>query len=264
MKTASKDGTQIAYDKTGKGPALIIINGALSYRQNGSTKALVKLLAEHFTVYDYDRRGRGESTDTAPYAVRRETEDLAAVAAVTGEEPFVCAFSSGCAVVLHAIDHGQKFRKIVLYEPPFVALQPQEELPVAEVKKKLGDLLAAGKRSKAVSYFLRKVVGMPALIVFLFRWLNRSAWKKNESIAHTLMYDLDVMGNLAFPAGLAADNVAPVLVVGGEKSPVQLANAVRNVAKQVPHAQTLFLKDQKHNVSVEVLTPELLRFYIGK
>jgi pimeloyl-ACP methyl ester carboxylesterase len=260
MKLTSKDGTQIAYDKTGSGPALIIVNGAFSYRDNGNTKPLVKLLSSHFTVYDYDRRGRGESSDTQPYSVSREVEDLQAIAAITGEVPYVCGFSSGCAVILNAVNHGQTFRKIVLYEPPYVAITKADRLPHEEIKKEIESLLAAGKRTKVVSYFLRKVVGVPGLFILLFRLTKRAGWKKNERVAHTLLYDLELMGNLSFPPGLAAENRAPVLVIGGEKSPERLANGVKNVAKHVPHAEARFLKGQTHNVSVEVIAPELIRF----
>lgn len=261
MKTTSKDGTQIAYDKTGKGPALILVCGGFAYRQNGNTQELAKLLANHFTVYDYDRRGRGESGDNPPYHVDREIEDLQAIAEATGETPFVCAFSSGCGLVLQAVHQGQKFKKIALYEPPYVAIQKEDELPVQAIKNTIKGFLAQDKRRKAVNYFLRRVVGVPALFVFFFQFLNPSGWKKNEGVAHTLLYDLDIMGNLSFPKGLAAENLAPVLVMGGEKSPQRLANGVKNVAKHVPHTQTVFLPGQTHNVSMQVLAPELIQFF---
>lgn len=261
MKLTSKDGTQIAYSKTGSGPALIIVNGAFSYRDNGSTRQLVQLLAPHFTVYDYDRRGRGESGDTPPYTVTKETEDLKALVAATGEEPYVCGFSSGCGVVLHTVHEGQRFKKIALYEPPYLATTKADELPEAEIKKQLQTLIAAGKRTEAAGYFLKRVVGVPQLFILFFRLFKRAGWKKNERVAHTLVYDLEVMGNLSFPAGLAAANRSPVLVIGGEKSPEKLANGVKNVAKHVPHAETRFLKGQTHNVAVEVLVPELIRFF---
>jgi pimeloyl-ACP methyl ester carboxylesterase len=220
----------------------------------------VKLLSGHFTVYDYDRRGRGESGDAETYSVSREVEDLKAIAAITGEVPYVCGFSSGCGVILHTMQQGQAFRKIVLYEPPYVAITKADELPHEAIRKEIQSLLAAGKRAKAVSYFLRKVVGVPGLFVLLFRFTKREGWKKNERVAHTLIYDLDLMGNLTFPVGLAAENRSPVLVMGGEKSPKRLADGVRNVAKHVPFAEARFLKGQTHNVSVEVIAPELIRF----
>lgn len=261
MKITSKDGTHIAYDKTGKGPALILVDGAFAYRENGGTKELAQLLADQFTVYDYDRRGRGESTDSKPYAVAREIEDLKALTEACGEIPFVCAFSSGCGLVLHSLQQGLNFRKIVLYEPPYVAITEQDKLPWKEMKAEIEKLLAKGKRGKAVKYFLSKVVRVPGLFVFLFRFFNRAGWKKNEGVAHTLPYDLEVMGDLSFPPGLAAGNHTPVLVIGGEKSPERLSNAVKNAAKNIPYSETLFLKDQTHSVSMKVLAPELLRFF---
>ncbi|MBA3679865.1 MAG: alpha/beta hydrolase [Bacteroidetes bacterium] len=261
MKITSKDGTQIAYDKTGNGPALIIVDGAFGYRQNGNTRELVKLLADHFTVYDYDRRGRGESTDTQPYSVDREIEDLNALVEASGESPFVCGFSSGCGLVLQTVDQGRKFKKIALYEPPYVAIHKEDKLPVKEVIKTIEDLISRGKKTTAVNYFLKKVVCIPGILLFFIRLFNPSGWKKNESIAHTLLYDLAVMGDLRFPQGLASNNLSPVLAIGGEKSPERLTNGVKNVAKHVPNSETLFLKGQTHNVSMKAIAPELIRFF---
>lgn len=262
MKVTSKDGTQIAYSKTGTGPALILVDGGFAYRDNGNTQELARLLSTHFTVYDYDRRGRGESTDNQPYSVDREVEDLNALIEATGEAPFICAFSSGCGLVLYTINKQErKVKKIVLYEPPFVATSKKEELPVEEVKGVVENFIHKNKRLKAVNYFLNKVVGLPRILIFFFRLLNRSGWNKNESVAHTLLYDLEIMGNLTYPPGLASDNTSPVLVLGGEKSPERLANGVKNVAKHVPNSQIQFLKGQTHNVSVKVLAPELIQFF---
>ncbi len=261
MKIISKDGTQIAYDKTGKGPALIIVNGAFGYRKNGNTKELATLLADHFTVYDYDRRGRGESTDTLPYSVNREVEDLNALVEVCGESPFVCGFSSGCGLVLHTMNQGRKFKKIALYEPPYVALSEEDKLPVMKIKSTVKDFIVADRRKTAVDYFLRKVVRLPGIVIPFLRLFNRSGWENNERIAHTLLYDLDIMGDLTFPAALASNNISPVLVIGGEKSPERLANGVRNVAEQVPNSQTVFLKGQTHNVAMKAIAPVLIQFF---
>jgi pimeloyl-ACP methyl ester carboxylesterase len=264
MKITSKDGTQIAYDKTGRGPALILVNGAFGYRDNGNTRELATLLADHFTVYDYDRRGRGESTDQQPYSVEREIEDLNALAEACGETPSVCGFSSGCGVVLRTMNQGRTFKKIALYEPPYVAIRKEDELPVNEVKKEIKNLISEGKRAEAVDYFLKKALRIPGVFLFFLRFFNRSGWKKNEIIAHTLLYDLEVMGNLTFPAGLARNNLSPVLVIGGEKSPERLSNGVKNVAKNVPHSETLFLKGQTHNVTMKVIAPALITFFNSK
>jgi pimeloyl-ACP methyl ester carboxylesterase len=261
MKISSKDGTQIAFTKTGKGSALILVGGAFCYRQNGNTQELAKLLGDHFTVYDYDRRGRGESTDTKPYSVGREIEDLNALVHSTGETPFVCGFSSGCGLVLRAMDHGLKFRKVALYEPPFVAINDKEKLPVQEVRVKLEKLISDDKKAKAVGYFLKRVVGVPDLFILMFRFFNRAGWKNNEGVVRTLLYDLDIMGDLAYPAGLASQNASPVLVIGGEKSPDRLKDGVKNVANHVPNSARLFLKGQTHNVSVKVLAPVLIQFF---
>jgi pimeloyl-ACP methyl ester carboxylesterase len=261
MVIVSKDGTKIAYSKVGNGPALILVGGAFCYRQNGNTNELAQLLAGRFTVYDYDRRGRGESGDTPQYSVERELEDLHALLKATGEEPFVCGFSSGCGLVLQAADRGFTFKKIVLYEPPYVALHETDALSVNQVKSRLKGFLGEGKKSAAVSYFLKEVVRVPWFFIFFFRFFNPGGWKKNTEIARTLLYDLDVMGDLRFPVGLASKNGSPVLVVGGDKSPERLKKGVENVAMKVPNSKSLYLKGQTHNVSVKVLAPVLIQFF---
>jgi pimeloyl-ACP methyl ester carboxylesterase len=119
-KTVSRDGTPIAFDRSGKGPALILVDGALCYRASGPSRPMAAVLAEHFTVITYDRRGRGDSGDTAPYAVEREVDDLDALIKETGEAAFVFGVSSGAALALEAANRGLAIKKLALYEAPFI------------------------------------------------------------------------------------------------------------------------------------------------
>jgi pimeloyl-ACP methyl ester carboxylesterase len=260
-KIISKDGTQIAYDKMGQGPALVLVDGAFCYRDNGVTPRLVPLLANFFTVYSYDRRGRGESTDTKPYAVEREIEDLEAIVGATKETPFVCGFSSGAALLLQSVCKGLAVKKVALFEPPYVVVNSEDTQPPDDAATKLASLTNQGKKSEAVKYFMTKVMGMPGFIVFLFKLFGKSIWKKNESVANTLSYDVAIMGNYSVPKKVAASISVPTVVIGGEKSPRILKNAVEAVANSIPQSQIRMLKGQSHNVSMKVLAPCLIDFF---
>lgn len=119
-KALSKDGTAIAFDRIGNGPPVILIDGALCYRGMGQSGQLAKLLAQRFTVFTYDRRGRGGSGDTAPYDVEREIEDVAAILSEAGGTAFVWGMSSGAVRALEAANRFGGIRKLALYEAPFI------------------------------------------------------------------------------------------------------------------------------------------------
>lgn len=260
-KAISKDGTFIAYNKTGKGPALVLVDGAFCYREYGPAPKLVPLLSENFTVYSYDRRGRGESTNTLPYAVDREIEDLKSIIEKTSEAPFILGISSGAALVLQAIAKGIKVKKVALFEPPYVVLSEKDSTPPKGAEDELSNLVNLGKRGKAVTYFMTKVMGMPHVFVFLFKLFGRSSWKRNESVAHTLYYDVAIMGDFTIPEDVTASVSVPAAVIGGEKSPQKLRNAIDAVAKSIPQSQINLLKGQSHNTSMKVLAPVLIDFF---
>ncbi len=256
----SKDGTSIAYDKTGKGPALVLVDGAFCFREYGVTPDIVPLLSDHFTVYSYDRRGRGESTDNAPYSVDNEIEDLKKIVEITGEIPFICGFSSGAQLVLLAIEKGVHVKGIALFEPPYVTSSDNGSAPPKDAANTLENFVSHGKRGDAVKYFMTKIMGMPPIFVFLFKQFGKSMWKKNESVANTLPYDVSIMGDYSVPKEAASVNV-PTLVIGGGKSPQNIKNAVEEVAHTIPGSQLRLLKGQSHNVSMKVLAPGLIDFF---
>ena len=238
----SKDGTTIAYNRTGNGAALIVIDGALCSRAFGPSARLAPLLAGDFTVFTYDRRGRGESGDTQPYSPAREVEDLAALLEAAGGSACLLGLSSGGALALHAAAAGLAIDRVVAYEPPYVdedappSRARPEEAHGANHEAKLRQLLASGKRGAAVTYFMRDMVGAPAFVTIVMRLLPW-IWRKLEAVAHTLPYDAAVMTEFRVPRTKFASIRRPVLVLNGSKTDARLKAAARALAGTVPAAQ---------------------------
>ena len=260
--TASRDSTTIAFTKRGSGPPLIIVDGAFCYRENGPATELASLLAQHFTAFTYDRRGRGESGDTAPYNVEREIDDLRAIAREAGATPFVLGISSGGALILQAVASGVGVKKIALYEPPYLA---GDEGPRSfeDAKSRLQSLIAAGDRAAAVRFFMTDVYGAPRAFVFAMPFLMPNAWKRNKLVVHTVPYDLTILGDRSVLKERGSSICVPTLVIGGEKSPKELRHAVTDVAKALPNGHTRFLSGQDHNISSRALAPVLFEYFGG-
>ena len=246
----SKDGTRIAYERSGTGPALILVDGALCSRTFGPSAKLAALLAADFTIYRYDRRGRGDSGDTPPYAAKRELEDLAALIEAAGGTASLLGLSSGGALALHAAAAGVGVTQVIAYEPPYV----DEERPGAEAPHDahLTRLLADGNRGGAVTYFMRDMVGAPAFVPVMMR-LMPWIWRKLKAVAHTLPYDTAVMTGFRVPRARFASIARPVLVLNGTRTDPRLKTAARVTAGVVPGAQHGELPGQTHNVNPGVL-----------
>jgi pimeloyl-ACP methyl ester carboxylesterase len=257
-KVFSKDGTAIAFDKSGNGKPIILVDGALCSRSFGPIPKLARLLAPHFTVLNYDRRGRGESGNALPYAVEREVEDLEALIGAAGGSAAVFGISSGAALALTAAASGLNIKKLALYEPPFVAGQ-SDHRPPADSAAQLERLVAKDRRGDAVKFFMVDMVGIPAIFAYIMRLLP--IWPKLKAVAHTLPYDAAVLGDFSLPRNRAASVAVPTIVIGGEKSPIELRSAVSAVAEAIPGAKQQTLKGQTHNVSVKVLAPILVEFF---
>ena len=257
--TTSRDGTIIAFTERGSGPPLIIVDGAFCYRENRPATELASVLAQHFTVFTYDRRGRGESGDIAPYAVEREIEDLQAIANQAGAPPFALGISSGGALILQAVASGVGVRKIALYEPPYVTNGKANS--VEDTKNRLQTFVSTGDRAGAVSFFMTDVYGAPRAFVFAMPLLMPNAWKRNKLIANTLLYDLTILGDRSVLNERSSAISVPTLVVGGEKSPRELRNAVEAVAAALPNAHSRFLSGQDHNISSQALAPVLFEYF---
>ncbi|HSM59424.1 MAG TPA: alpha/beta hydrolase [Longimicrobiales bacterium] len=257
LRTRSRDGTSIAFERTGDGPPLILVDGALCSRAFGPLGKLAEALAPRFTVFTYDRRGRNESGDTRPYAVARELEDLEALIQETGGPAHVAGLSSGATLALEAAAAGLPVRKLALFEPPYVA-QGQGGTGPDHVGR-LEELVRPGRRGHAVRYFMVDMVGVPRVFTWVMRLMPM--WSKLEAVAHTLPYDAAVMGDWTPPPRRAARVAVPTLVLGGEKSPESLRIAVERTAAAIPGAERRVLPGQNHNVAPSVLAPVLTEFF---
>ena len=258
MPTAtSKDGTAIAYEKTGQGPAIILVNGALAHREFYGEKDLAAMLAPEFTVIWFDRRGRGDSTDTKPYTAEKEIEDIEALVEVVGGQAYLYGCSSGAALALlaAAMLGPEKITKLALYEPPYNA----DAAGFAEGKNKVNGLLAAGKSGDAVAAFL-EIAGTPA--EELENMKQSPDWKEMERLCPTLSYDYAVLGDGAIPPELAKNISVPTLVMNGEKG-IDPSHATADaLGKIIPGLSRKTLKDQPHVVAPEALAPVLIDFFV--
>ncbi|CAG0930029.1 hypothetical protein TFLX_01556 [Thermoflexales bacterium] len=259
-KTVSKDSTIIAFDQSGKGSALILVGGAFQHRAiDPRTTQLAALLAPYFTVYHYDRRGRGDSSDTAPYAIEREVEDLEALIKEAGGSAFVFGMSSGAVLALKAAARGLAITQLALYEPPF-NLDDKARAVSETYTKQLTALLAEDRRGDAVTLAML-TWGTPAEVVAGMR--QTPVWAIFESVAPTLAYDNALMGDGSVPTKQLASVTVPTLVLDGGASPVFMHNAAQAAADALPNAQRRTLAGQTHDVAPEILAPELIEFFKG-
>jgi pimeloyl-ACP methyl ester carboxylesterase len=257
-QVTSKDGTLIAYDKSGSGFPVILVDGALCSRDFGPMPKLAPLLADHFTVINYDRRGRNESTDTKPYAPEREIEDIEALINAAGGSAFVTGFSSGAALALAAAASGLNIPKLALYEPPFRVDDEGHHAPANSLEQ-LKAMIAADRRADAVKFFMHDIIGLPSIVVFIMRLMP--IWPKLKAVAHTLPYDITILGNFSLPQKMAASVKIPTLIAGGEKSQVTLRHTVKKLSEVMPNSELQILKGQTHNVSEKVIAPVLTEFF---
>ncbi|MGW0482518.1 alpha/beta fold hydrolase [Nonomuraea sp. NPDC003214] len=257
----SADGTAIAVDRHGSGPALVLVHGAFTGRGHPLMAAVASGLAPWFTVFDYDRRGRGASGDTPPYSAEREIDDLAAVVAAAGGRAMVFGGSSGAALALEAAVRMPQISKLALWEPPYHVGADAPGLP-ADFAARLADLVGRGSRGEAVELFMTAAAETPAETVAAMR--AGPHWAELEALAHTLAYEAAVMGpGNALPAARIAGLDRPALVLNGELSPSWMGAAGRAVAACVPGAAHRVLEGQTHNVAAGALLPELLEFFVA-
>jgi pimeloyl-ACP methyl ester carboxylesterase len=261
----SKDGTVIAFDRSGEGPPVILVHPAFGHRSfNPEMAELARLLGPQFTVFNYDRRGRGESGDTQPYAVEREVEDLGALVAEAGGSAHVYGMSSGAALALEAANRGLAITKLALYEPPFVVDDTRPPMP-ADYLARLTELASSGRRGDMVEYFMTAGAGVPAEVVAEMR--TQPVWPAFEAVAHTLVYDGTVMGDTGrgrpLPAERIASVTAPTLVIVGSGSPAWARNSVRALADALPDGRMRTLEGEYHAVAAATLAPALAEFFAG-
>lgn len=253
----SKDGTSIAYDRSGEGPAVILVSGGSVDRS--SNAPVGDLLTDGFTVFNYDRRGRGPSGDTPPYAVQREVEDLEAVIGAAGGSSFAYGTSSGAALVLEAAAAGLTITKLALWEPPYI-IDPAMR-PPSDTAETFERLVSEGRRGDAVEFFMANVVGMPAEFVAQAR--SQPWWGATEALAHTLAYDATIMGDYSVPVDRAELVAAPTLVITGGASFPFMHETAKALASALPNGEIRTLEGQSHDVAPQVIAPALTEFFIS-
>ena len=260
-KVRSQDGTEIAYDRVGDGPALVLVGAAWNDRM--SAAPLAQLLVDDFSVYTYDRRGRGDSGDTAPYAVEGEIEDLTAVIEEAGGSAYAFGVSSGAALALEATAAGAPISKLAMYEPPYIVDDTRPPIPDDYVEY-LDQLASEGKRNEVLRYFMTAAVGMPEEMAE--QMASSPMAQAMEPLAHTVSYDGRVMlrGGMSgkpLPTRYTETVTVPTLVMDGGESPAWMRNAARSLNALLPDVQYRTLDGQDHSAPPDVLAPELEEFF---
>jgi pimeloyl-ACP methyl ester carboxylesterase len=257
----SSDGTRIAFSREGSGPTLVLVDGAMCYRDFGPSQPFTAELKGDFTVVSYDRRGRGESGDSSTYDATLEIADLKAVLdAVAGpgsknDPAYVVGFSSGAGHANSAPAPGVPMKKLVGYEAPWVGLRGGRDYV-----RDLDALNAEGRGDKMVDYFMTKMIGAPFFVPIMFRFMGAN-WKKLKAIGSTIRYDARVMGgDFEVPANELGSVKVPTLVVWGSKAAKEMVAGNEKVAASIPGSQTRVLDGQPHNVAPAALAPVLREF----
>jgi len=264
-KVFSADGTEIAYDRYGDGPAVILVGGALGHRKVKTFEQIAAALSERFTVINYDRRGRGDSGEAGPVSVQHEVDDIAALIEAVGGQASLCGFSSGGAVALRAAGADIGVEKLAVYETPFKT-DPDAKYPADDYGARLDQLVAAGDRTGAAKHFMRSAVGIPAPLAAVMSLLPM--FKGFAVNGHTLTFDYAALGDHNMHgAPLQAEEWAtvtcPTLVAYGSKTAAGLKHASRALADVLPDATLRELPGQTHNVSASAIGPVLAEFVAG-
>jgi pimeloyl-ACP methyl ester carboxylesterase len=278
MKTVtSRDGTIIAFDNLGQGPAVILVSGALGTRSHAAPNSMADILSKQFTAIDYDRRGRGDSDDNQPYAVQREIEDIEALIDGAGGSAFLFGNSSGAVLALEAARAlPDKVKKLALFEPPFIIDDSRPPLPKDYVEQ-LNEAIAAGRPGDAVEIFMTKAMLIPPEFVAMMRNSPMSQtfsddsgarppeWSDMEKVAHTLAYDglivKDFLTGKPLPPKRWASFTGPALVIVGGNSEPFFHDGAQALVNDMPDAQRRILEGQDHAVSPEALAPVLVEFF---
>jgi pimeloyl-ACP methyl ester carboxylesterase len=266
-KVTSKDGTSIAFDQAGRGPAVVLVDGAFGYRGFGPNGGLVPLLSNDFTAVHYDRRGRGDSGDTQPFNKKREIEDIEAVIDSFGGSAYLYGISSGAVIAAEAASvlGAQKVTKLALYEPSLILEKSHAPIP-SNYMAQLSTMLSEGRRGDMVAFFLTEGVGVPAEVVVGMK--QAPFWNAMENVAHTLLYDAAFMvdNQRAKPLTddvrkiLEAIKIPTIVMNGGATYPF-LRNTADIVAKTIPGAKRRIIEGQQHDVAPDALAPVLVEFF---
>ncbi len=253
--TASEDGTRIAFDRLGEGQPVIVVGGLFNDRQ--TTRELAEALSRQLTVINYDRRGRGESGDTAPYAVEREIEDLAALIGEVGGRASVYGHSSGAGLALRAAGAGVPIAKLVLHEPPYSGDDEGSRRDARQLAGTVRTAIAEDRRADAITAFLT-ASGMPPEMAE-----GLATDPRMLAVAPTIPYDFEVMGDdrgEGIPEGLVRTLDIPALVIAGTDSPEFFRDAAARIAELLPNGRIMILEGQDHGAAAEVVAPVVADF----
>ncbi|RJL31208.1 alpha/beta fold hydrolase [Bailinhaonella thermotolerans] len=256
MRTVtSRDGTPIAYERLGEGPPVVLIGGGPSTHE--SELPLARELAGGFSVYVYDRRGRGESGFTEPHSADREFEDLAAVIGAAGGSACVYGSSGLGSMALEAAARGLPITRVAAWEPPYVVGDARPPVP-ADWGARVAGMIAEGRRGDALEYWMTEVVLVPAEYIGPMR--GQPFWTAMEEHAQGLVYDAAVLGDFTMPRELLAGMRTPALVGVGGSIP-WLATGVRELAKVIPDCTLVSLPDEPHDIPPQAIAPVLTKFF---
>jgi pimeloyl-ACP methyl ester carboxylesterase len=253
--TTSKDGTTLAFDRLGSGPPVVLVCGGSVDRM--ADMGIAQELASDFTVFNYDRRGRGDSSDTPPYAIEREVEDIEAMMEAAGGSAHLWGSSSGAVLAMIATASGAPVTKLALWEPPFIL--DENARPPSDQVEQYERMIAEGRRGDAAEYFMSKVVGMPPEFVADAR--TQPWWAGQEAIAHTLAYDARIMGDYSIPTETAGSVKVPTMVLAGGADMPFMRESAQALADALPNGEVRFLEGQGHDVDPAVLAPALKGFF---
>ncbi len=251
----SADGTGIAFDRMGSGPPVVLVCGGSVDRSDDAP--LAQILSADLTVLNYDRRGRGDSGDTQPYAIEREVEDINAVIEAAGGRANLWGSSSGAVLALIAAARGLPIMKLALWEPPFIPDDVPK--PPEDQVEQYERMIAEGRRGDAVEYFMSKVVGLPPEMVAGAR--SQPWWQKTEGLAHTLAYDARIMSDYRIPLDTAKSVEVPSLVVAGGADMPWMRDTATALADALPNGDARLLDGQGHDVDPTLLAPVLVEFF---
>ena len=248
QKTAiSRDGTVIAYEQSGSGPAVILVSAALADRSGN--RRIAKYLSDRFTVINYDRRGRGASGDTSPYSTEKEVDDIAALVDASGGSAFVFGSSSGSVLALDAAARlGSKVKKLYMFEPPFILDSSRPPMDTT-LSGAINRQIAEGNRSEAVRLFFTRGMGIPSFGVTMMRLLM-PGWSKMCAMAHTISYDLSILDGTQAGQPLPVDRwnkaLLPIKVAVGSRSEPFFHSGAKGLVRILPSAQYQSLTGLNH------------------
>ena len=257
----SKDDTQIGYSVVGSGQAIVLVDGAMCYRGMGPATPLAEELKDKFTVYTYDRRGRGESGDTKPYATQREVEDLQAVIEAAGGSVKIYAISSGVALALEAANQTPGITGMVLYEAPMFTDTTRKPVP-SDFVQRMDRLVAEGDNAGAIKHFMQNGIQVPWFVLLMMQMFGM--FKKMAPVGPTLPYDVAFVSpfwtHRPIPANRWPHATMPILTIGGSKSDAWMQNAQKAIAANLPNAQHKTLAGQNHMVAPTAIAPMIKEF----